>query len=148
MKKNLLFLLFCGCLGAAEWIEPPVLSSKGYKVPRPDYEPSFPTDHGAHREYGLEWWYWIGHLKAESGEKEYGFQSTVFRVAGNPNESNISESNAFGNKQLFLAHAALSNLSTKQYLHNERVVREGWQARGEYGHPGLTGCGDRCIDGT
>ena len=129
MKKNLLFLLFCGCLGAAEWIEPPILSSKGYKVPRPDYEPSFPADHGAHREYGLEWWYWIGHLKTESGEKEYGFQSTVFRVAGDPNESNNSESNAFGNKQLFLAHAALSNLSTKQYLHNERVVREGWQAR-------------------
>jgi len=129
MKKNLLFLLFCGCLGAAEWIEPPKLSSKGYKVPRPDYEPSFPADHGAHRKYGLEWWYWIGHLKTESGEKEFGFQSTVFRVAGDPNESNNSESNAFGNKQLFLAHAALSNLSSKQYLHNERVVREGWQAR-------------------
>ena len=137
MKKNLLFLLFCGCLGAAEWIEPPVLSSKGYKVPLPDYEPSFPTDHGAHREYGLEWWYWIGHLKAEGGEMEYGFQSTVFRVAGNPNESNISESNAFGNKHLFLAHAALSNLSMKQYLHNERVMREGWQAKASNNTLGL-----------
>ena len=129
MKPAILFLLFFGCLGAAEWIEPPVLSSKGYKVPLPDYEPSFPTDHGAHREYGLEWWYWIGHLKTESGEKEYGFQSTVFRLAGHPNESNNSESNAFGSRQLFLAHSALSNLSTKQYLHNERVVREGWQSR-------------------
>jgi predicted secreted hydrolase len=129
MKQAILYLLFFGYLGAAEWIEPPILSSKGYNVPRPDYEPSFPADHGAHREYGLEWWYWIGHLKTESGEKEFGFQSTVFRVAGNPNESNNSESNAFGNKQLFLAHAALSNLSSKQYLHNERVVREGWQAR-------------------
>ena len=48
---------------------------------------------------------------------------------GDPNESNNSESNAFGSRQLFLAHSALSNLSTKQYLHNERVVREGWQAR-------------------
>ena len=129
MKQAILFLLLFGCLSAAEWIEPPVLSSKGYKVPLPDYEPSFPTDHGAHREYGLEWWYWIGHLKTESGEKEYGFQSTVFRLAGDPNESNNSESNAFGSRQLFLAHSALSNLSTKQYLHNERVVREGWQAR-------------------
>ena len=129
MKQAILFLLFCGCLGAAEWIDPPMLSSKGYKVPLPDYEPSFPADHGAHREYGLEWWYWIGHLKTESGEKEYGFQSTVFRVAGNPNESNSSQTNAFGNRQLFLAHSALSNLSTEQYIHNERVVREGWQAR-------------------
>ena len=129
MKLGTLFLLFYGFLGAAEWIEPPVLSSKGYKVPRPDYEPSFPVDHGAHREYGLEWWYWIGHLKTETGEKEYGFQSTVFRVAGNPGQSKSSEPNAFGNKQLFLAHSALSNLSTKQYLHYERVVREGWQAR-------------------
>ena len=129
MKQAILFLLFFGYLGAAEWIEPPILSSMGYKVPRPDYEPSFPADHGTHREYGLEWWYWIGHLKTESGEKEFGFQSTVFRVAGDPDESNNSESNAFGNNQLFLAHAALSNLSSKQYLHNERVVREGWQAR-------------------
>ena len=129
MKQAVLLLLFCGCLGAAEWIEPPVLSSKGYKVPLPDYVPSFPTDHGAHREHGLEWWYWIGHLKTESGEKEYGFQSTVFRLAGDPNESNNSESNAFGSRQLFLAHSALSNLSTRQYLHNERVMREGWQAK-------------------
>ena len=129
MKKNLLFLLFCGCLGAAEWIEPPILSSKGYKVPRPDYEPSFPTDHGAHREYGLEWWYWIGHLKTESGEKEFGFQSTVFRVAGNPNESNNSESNAFGSRQLFLAHSALSNLSTCNTCIMNGLCVRGWQAR-------------------
>ena len=137
MKLFTSLLLFCGCACAAEWIEPPAFSSKGYRVPFPDYVPSFPNDHGAHREYGLEWWYWVGHLKTESGEKEYGFQSTVFRVAGDPNESNNSESNAFGSRQLFLAHSALSNLSTRQYLHSERVMREGWQARASMDTLGL-----------
>ena len=65
-----------------EWIQPPKYSNKGYLVPSPDYTPLFPKDHGAHRAYGLEWWYWIGHLHTMDGEKKFGFQSTVFRLAG------------------------------------------------------------------
>ena len=61
-----------------EWIQPPKYSNKGYLVPSPDYTPLFPKDHGAHRAYGLEWWYWIGHLHTMEGEKKFGFQSTVF----------------------------------------------------------------------
>ena len=113
----------------AEWIEPPARSEKGYLVPAPNYTPLFPKDHGSHREYGLEWWYWVGHLETEDGEQRYGFQSTVFRVAGDPQNLKPDESRAFGNRQLFLSHAALSDLTNMQYLHNERVMREGWQAR-------------------
>ena len=32
----------------------------------------------SHRGYGLEWWYWVGHLEAVEGGAEFGFQSTVF----------------------------------------------------------------------
>ena len=85
--KFVIFLLVISCqllsLGA-EWIQPPNFSNKGYPVPSPDYTPLFPKDHGAHRTYGLEWWYWIGHLQTVDGDKKFGFQSTVFRLAGDP----------------------------------------------------------------
>ena len=133
MKCFSFSLLFFVSVVSAEWIEPPARSAKGYLVPVPDYNPLFPKDHGAHREYGLEWWYWVGHLETEESGHEYGFQSTVFRVAGDPQKMNDSDDRAFGNRHLFLAHSALSDLTNQKYLHNERVVREGWQARAGVG---------------
>ena len=123
MKIFTCFILLAFSLSAGEWIEPPARSAKGYLVPTPDYNPVWPKDHGAHREYGLEWWYWVGHLETVSGEQKYGFQSTVFRVAGDPQNSKANTDDAFGNKQLFLAHAALSDLSNKKYIHHERVEK-------------------------
>ena len=132
MMKFVIFLLVISwqllSLGA-EWIQPPKYSNKGYLVPSPDYMPMFPRDHGAHRAYGLEWWYWIGHLQTVDGEKKFGFQSTVFRLAGDPSDSNYFNSERFGNRQLYLAHAALSDLDYGRYIHHERVMREGWQGR-------------------
>lgn len=126
-------LLFCflvfPLVAFAEWIEPPTHSSKGHMVPSPDYVPSFPRDHGSHLNYAIEWWYWIGHLQAKDGENRYGFQSTVFRIAGDSKGANKPANIQFGNQNLFLVHSALSDLNNKKYLHNERVYREGWQAR-------------------
>jgi predicted secreted hydrolase len=132
MKRITLFFALIPFLQLqGEWIQPPEISPKGYLVPSPDYEPSFPKDHGAHRQYGLEWWYWVGHLEAEASGKEFGFQSTVFRLAGDPKESIQPAGSSFGNRQLYLAHSALSDLTEGRYLHTERVMREGWQARAD-----------------
>jgi predicted secreted hydrolase len=128
--KTIFGFLLISCLNIhAEWIEPPTRSSKGFLVPTADYIPTFPQDHGAHRGYALEWWYWVGHLETVNDGQEYGFQSTVFRVAGDPKNSKDSETETFGSRQLFLAHSALSDRSEKKYLHHERVLREGWQAQ-------------------
>lgn len=129
MKRIGLFCIFLGLQVSAEWIEPPLRSNKGYLVPSPDYQPIFPNDHGAHREYALEWWYWVGHLKTVGSDRGFGFQSTVFRVAGDPEGAEGMDDSLFGNRQLFLAHSALSDLENRDYLHTERVSREGWQAR-------------------
>ncbi|MEC7401226.1 MAG: carotenoid 1,2-hydratase, partial [Verrucomicrobiota bacterium] len=72
MKTWALILCSVGQTLMAEWIEPPRQSSQGHLVPRPDYQPDFPRDLGAHRDYGLEWWYWVGHLKEVDGEREFG----------------------------------------------------------------------------
>ena len=38
----------------------------------------FPLDHGPHKDFKTEWWYYTGNLEAETGE-EFGYQITIFR---------------------------------------------------------------------
>jgi len=64
---------------------------------------SYPRDHGAHRDAGIEWWYYTGHLKDAAG-KEYGFQLTFFRV-----------------RELSLAHFAWSDVAGKRFRYEEKA---------------------------
>lgn len=124
----------CGLLwlhaAAWAWIQPPTETPEGYPVPTPDTAPEIPAAHGAHRAYAIEWWYWTGHLRVV-GETEdrFGFQSTVFRIAGAPGEAGPEDNAPFGSRQLYMSHVGLSDFAEQRYLHNERVHREGWQAR-------------------
>ena len=133
MKVSSVFLtgvLSVFSLAVADWIQPPLKTESGYRVPQPNYEPQLPRDHGSHPGYAIEWWYWVGHLKAVDGSREFGFQSTVFRVEGDVNSiGSTSQSALFGTQQLFTAHLSLSDLNAVQYVHEERVLREGWQAQ-------------------
>ncbi|MEO0508586.1 MAG: lipocalin-like domain-containing protein [Verrucomicrobiota bacterium] len=88
-----------------------------------------PRAHGAHPGYGIEWWYWVGHLRSLDGKREFGFQSTVFRLEGAAGVARVGLMPAFGDQQLFMAHAALSDLNNREYVHTERIFREGWQAK-------------------
>ena len=73
MKVLILFLIpLCSM---AEWIVPPLKTEGGYPVPQPDVVPVLPRAHGAHPGYGIEWWYWVGHLQSEDGSEQFGFQS-------------------------------------------------------------------------
>ena len=135
MTTKLFSFIFLGilnvlCLVAADWIQPSLTTESGYLVPQPDFEPQFPRDHGAHPGYAIEWWYWVGHLKAVDGSREFGFQSTVFRVEGDAETTHSKMQQApFGTQQLFMAHVALSDFNAGRHVHAERVFREGWQAR-------------------
>ena len=48
----------------------------------PGYVYDFPRDHGSHDQFGLEWWYFTGHLSSESG-RQFGYELTFFRKAMN-----------------------------------------------------------------
>ena len=132
MKLLLILVVLTSNIVWGKWIEPPTRSSKGYLVPTPDYVPVLPQDHGSHPEHGIEWWYWVGHLNAVDSEKQFGFQSTIFRLAGDPKKSGHSSNGHFGHQNLFLLHSALSDLEEGKYIHHERVLREGWQARASW----------------
>lgn len=129
----------CSCY-ANTWIKPPMQTLEGYPVPQPNTPAVLPDAHGAHPQYAIEWWYWVGHLKGTESGEDFGFQSTVFRLAGAPSHVvNQPESRvAFGDHQLYMSHAALSELTKQRYRSVERINREGWQAHASTGKLDLT----------
>ena len=90
----------------------------------------FPRDHGSHPEFKIEWWYITGHLFTES-QARYGFQATFFRSSG-PRTTHdsraLSGREAFGSSDLHLAHIALSDVTQRKFLFEERLNRAGWDA--------------------
>ena len=87
---------------------------------------TFPEDHGPHPGYRIEWWYYTGNLLAASGDR-YGYQLTFFRSQINPSgatENWPRPSSAWRTQQVFVGHAAISDLSKKKHRHAERMARQ------------------------
>src|SRR5450759_2173326 len=73
----------------------------------PGYQFEFPRDHGAHDEYRTEWWYYTGHLQADSGRR-YGFELTFFRVGVVPPD--VPQQTNWDLRNLSLAHFAITDV--------------------------------------
>jgi len=85
----------------------------------------FPRDHGAHPGYRVEWWYYTGQLYSDSG-KRCGFQLTFFRVQIGPPGSEAEwpeRPSAWRTQQVFLAHAAVSDLDRGRFYFDEKMAR-------------------------
>jgi len=85
----------------------------------------FPADHGAHPGYRTEWWYYTGNLYSAQGRR-FGFQLTFFRSQISPPGSERiwpSPTSAWRTQQIFLVHAAVSDIDGRQHLQAERVAR-------------------------
>ncbi|MDY0041976.1 MAG: lipocalin-like domain-containing protein [Desulforhabdus sp.] len=85
----------------------------------------FPRDHGPHPGYRTEWWYYTGNLHTEMGER-FGFQLTFFRSQMSPPgaEKKWPQSpSAWRTQQLFLAHAALSDIENGRFFDAEQMAR-------------------------
>lgn len=83
---------------------------------------TFPSDHGAHPDFRLEWWYVTGWLTTGDGS-ELGFQVTFFRSRPEIDPANPSR---FAPSQVLFAHAALSDPDVGRLLHGERAARAGF----------------------
>ena len=86
----------------------------------------FPKDHGPHPGYRTEWWYYTGNLQSDAGIP-YGFQLTFFRHQISPPGAQKKwpePHSAWRTQQIYLGHAALSDISKKRYLPSERIARE------------------------
>ena len=87
----------------------------------PELKPVFPRDFGSHPDFRTEWWYVTGHAKC--GAREFGFQVTFFRSRVDGTQGMTSK---FAAKQLIFAHAAVTDVQGKKLLHDQRIVREGF----------------------
>jgi len=90
----------------------------------PDRTITFPRDHYVHEGFRTEWWYFVGNLENAKGQR-FGYQLTLFRRGVRPPGSEPSQSK-FVRDWFAFAHYALSNLSGKQYWHDQTIVRGGF----------------------
>lgn len=88
----------------------PVLHSEQFRLAHKEYLWSFPKDHGAHRDFQTEWWYFTGALYKSDKQgapflsgPDYGFQLTFFRRATDLQTHS------------YLAHGALSDITAASF---------------------------------
>lgn len=84
----------------------------------------FPTDHGPHPAYRIEWWYLTANLTGPDGTP-YGLQWTLFRSA-----LSDYEAEGWDSPQLWMGHAAVT--TPERHFVTERL------ARGGIGQAGVT----------
>jgi predicted secreted hydrolase len=82
-------------------------------------ELNFPEAHGAHPDYKIEWWYFVGHLKSEQKES-FGYELTFFRVG---NEQRIESDSNWNLDSFYLAHFAITDDQNKKFYHGEKTTR-------------------------
>jgi predicted secreted hydrolase len=88
---------------------------------------SFPGDHGSHREYRTEWWYFTGNLTDEAGNR-YGYQLTFFRQGLDNSEasrSNPRKNNPWLVRDVYFAHFTLTDVKNNLFQYFERISRTG-----------------------
>ena len=86
----------------------------------------FPRDFGSHPDSRTEWWYMTGWLRDEQGQM-LGFQITFFRSRVDTAQSLRSRLAA---RQLLIAHAAVTDLSTQTFAHEQSMTRWDGQSEG------------------
>jgi len=86
---------------------------------------SFPGDHGPHPGYRTEWWYYTGQLTA-ADQRRFGFQLTFFRSRLKPPADRHTwpkPASAWRTDQIYLAHAALTDVTGGRHLQAEKTAR-------------------------
>ena len=81
---------------------------------------AFPADHGPHPAYRNEWWYFTGNLATPDGRR-FGYQVTLFRIALRPQPPD--RASAWGMRDLWMGHVALSDAQAARHLAAERFAR-------------------------
>lgn len=100
----------------------------------------FPKDHGMHPGYQIEWWYYTGNLKSEN-DRRFGFQLTFFRYQLHPPGKQAhgpAKPSAWRSNQLYIGHAALSDLDGGKYMHTEESGRDALGIAGAEQNNGIT----------
>jgi predicted secreted hydrolase len=130
-----LVLLLAACGGG----EGTGVDAEGYRTVTGPCGLEFPRDHGAHPDHRTEWWYYTGHLDGPGGRR-FGFQLTFFRHRLSPPAARRHwpvPASVWRSEQVYLAHAALSDLDGGRHFQAEAA------RRGALGMAAVAAEGDR-----
>ncbi|HIJ56478.1 MAG TPA: carotenoid 1,2-hydratase [Deltaproteobacteria bacterium] len=108
-----------------QWSIPQASAQDGYKSVTGPCNLSFPRDHGSHPGFRTEWWYYTGNLENKEGNR-FGFQLTFFRSQISPMGAEKiwpSPASAWRTQQVYLGHAAITDVDGKQHLRAEEAAR-------------------------
>lgn len=111
----------------------------GWRSAQPGHAWSFPSDHWAHDEYKVEWWYLTGHLHEGSAVEPAGaparfaYQLTFFRIGLAPSPPALDS--AWNARALVMGHAAITDRTTGEHRFSELLYRESELLAG-FGEPG------------
>jgi predicted secreted hydrolase len=114
VDKLALGLILAVLLAGGAW------AGEAFETPRPGRVWSFPRDHGSHPEFKTEWWYYVGHLRAASGES-CGYQLTFFRVA--LRKPDPQARSAWSLHTVYFAHLALTDAARRTFAFREKSGR-------------------------
>ncbi|MDC0114488.1 iron ABC transporter permease [Planktomarina temperata] len=89
----------------------------GFSTPQRPAQFDFPTDHGPHYDYRIEWWYLTANLEGLDGTP-YGLQWTLFRSA-----LTSDGGKGWSSPQLWMGHAAVT--TPDAHFVTERLARGG-----------------------
>lgn len=95
-------------------------NQKGYQRA---YEPRpfvFPTDHGPHPDYRIEWWYVTGNL-ADGRNRHFGYQLTLFRIG--LSSQHLAQDSAWRTNQFYMGHFAVTDVAGDEHYNFERFSR-------------------------
>ncbi len=90
----------------------------------PGYRYQFPRDHFEHEDFRTEWWYYTGNVRDTAG-KRYGFELVFFRQGADDHPKTGAAKSAWDVKNLYLAHAALTDPAGRHFWFDERLNRQG-----------------------
>ena len=106
---------------------------------RPGWRYEFPRDHGAHRDFKTEWWYFTGNVRDAKSGREFGYELTFFRQGIRPPgerrpaaaEGEGSPRSRFATDDFRFAHFAVTDLAGGGTFHHDAKM-----SRGAFGEAG------------
>ena len=93
-----------------------------FRLALPGYHYDFPRDHFAHPGFRTEWWYYTGNLTGRENAR-FGFELVFFRQAVRTESSDPQS--AWGVRDLYLAHLALTDAAAGRFRSVQRLNRAG-----------------------
>ncbi len=112
----------------------------GWTFAAPGWKYEFPRDHGPHRNFKTEWWYFTGNLRDAKSGRAFGYELTFFRQGIRPAAAGVAPEGGsrFAVDDFKFAHFAISELDGKRFHFDARVTRGAFGEAG-FGDPTVAG---------